>query len=73
MRWRVLKALGLPPNDRRVREMSEGDIVYCYVNSLMDEEETSAGYGEAAVNSAFDPTQYYETGGAADDDKTGSG
>lgn len=39
MKWRVLREMGALPSERRVREMTEGDYLYCALHLLLDQEE----------------------------------
>lgn len=38
IRWRVLRAFGVLPSERRAREMTEGDYLYCAMQLMLDRE-----------------------------------
>lgn len=40
IRWRVLRAFSALPTEQRVREMTEGDYLYCAAQLLLDRQET---------------------------------
>lgn len=39
IRWYVLKAFGVLPTEKRAREMTEGDFLYCALQLMLDGEE----------------------------------
>lgn len=39
IRWRVLRAFSALPTERRVRDMTEGDYLYCAAQMLLDKQE----------------------------------
>ena len=47
-----MRAFNRLPTDRSVREMSEGDFLFCYLGLLMDEEGDE--WEERAVNADFE-------------------
>lgn len=42
MKWRVLREFRVLPSERRAREMTDGDYLYCLVQLMLDEEEELA-------------------------------
>lgn len=40
IRWKVLKTFGVLPSEKRAREMTEGDYLYCVLQMMLDREET---------------------------------
>lgn len=40
LKWRVLKAFGVLPSEKRAREMTDGDYLYCVMQMMLDAEET---------------------------------
>ncbi len=42
IQWRVLRAFGVLPSERRARAMTRGDYLYCVLQLLLDEEERLA-------------------------------
>lgn len=38
LKWRVLKAFSVLPSERRAKEMTAGDYLYCVLNLMLDEE-----------------------------------
>lgn len=42
LRWRVLREFGALPTEKRARDMTEEDYLWCAVNLLLDEEEEFA-------------------------------
>lgn len=42
LRWRVLRLFGALPTEKRARDMTDGDYLWCAVNLLLDEEEEAA-------------------------------
>jgi len=43
LRWRVLRTMGALPTERRVRDMTDADYLYCVLNLLLDGEEALDG------------------------------
>lgn len=39
LKWRVLRAFGVLPGEKRAREMTEGEYLYCVMQLSLDEEE----------------------------------
>ena len=42
IQWRVLRAFGALPSERRARRMTRGDYLYCVLHLLLDEEDRLA-------------------------------
>ncbi len=42
LRWRVLRCFGALPTEKRARDMTDGDYLWCAVNLLLDEEEEAS-------------------------------
>lgn len=42
IQWRVLRAFGVLPSERRARRMTRGDYLYCVLHLLLDEEDRLA-------------------------------
>lgn len=42
IQWRVLRAFGVLPSERRARRMTRSDYLYCVLHLLLDEEERLA-------------------------------
>ena len=40
LKWRVLRAFGVLPSEKRAQEMTRGDYLYCVMNLALDEEQT---------------------------------
>lgn len=38
IRWRVMKTFGVLPSEKRAREMTEGDYLYCALQMMLDRE-----------------------------------
>ena len=39
LKWRVLRYAGALPGEARVREMTDGDYLYCLMHEMLDREE----------------------------------
>lgn len=39
IKWRVLRAFGVLPSEKRAQEMTDGDYLYCVMQMALDEEE----------------------------------
>lgn len=52
LRWRVLKAFGALPTEKRAREMTEEDFLWCAANLVLDGEEALAGLCPACRQAA---------------------
>ena len=39
LRWRVLRTMGALPGEQRVKDMTDGDYMYCILNMWLDREE----------------------------------
>ncbi len=55
IRWEVLKKFNKLPNEKAVKEMTEQDYLYCYINMILDRE---ISYGECSFNTSFDMNEY---------------
>lgn len=42
LKWRVLRAFGVLPSEKRAREMTDRDYLYCVMQLTLDEEQTLA-------------------------------
>lgn len=74
LKWRVLKAFGALPTEKRVREMTEEDYLWCAVQLLLDEEEAEAALCpscRAKLGEAWCPVCGQETGPVIREENTG--
>ena len=39
LKWKVLRAFGVLPSEKRAKDMTEGDYLYCVLQLMLDEQE----------------------------------
>ena len=53
--WRVLRAMGALPNERRAQTLTDGELLFCAANLALDQREAEADREE---NPAFDEARF---------------
>lgn len=59
LRWRVLRALGVAPWEKRAKGLRDAELVRCAVHLLLDREPVQ-GAVDGGMNPAFDGARFEE-------------